>query len=57
LIGDRYQSDSEDKNHPNRKRYEKIARVVMAFITTAMSKRRKLLEQDVQPPPPAAATT
>jgi Reverse transcriptase (RNA-dependent DNA polymerase) len=57
LIGDRYQSDSEDKNHPQRKRYEKIARVVMAFITTAMSKRRKLLEQDAQPPPSAAAST
>ena len=44
LVGDRYQSDSDDRNHPERKRYEQIARAVMVFITTAMSKRRKQLE-------------
>ena len=40
LIGDKYQSDSSEKDE----NYEQIARAVMKFITAAMNRRRKVLD-------------
>ena len=40
LIGDKYQSDSSEKDE----NCEQIARAVMKFITAAMNRRRKVLD-------------
>ncbi len=43
LIGDRFQpAESEDKDSPNTLQYQKIARTVMIYTTTAMNRRRGL---------------
>jgi hypothetical protein len=43
LIGDKYQpEENSDKNSAQTKQYEKIARIVMTFVTTAMNRRRGL---------------
>ncbi len=46
LIGERYQpQENSDKNSAQTKQYEKIARIVMTFLTTAMNRRRGLQSQ------------